>query len=120
MSTITADLFVSADGYAGGEGVGAYFGFGGPELAAWIAAELALPQVVLLGRHTYEVFARMSAQGTDQHPDRLTALPKVVVSRTLAEPLRWPNSRLLRTFPTDPLSANMSETPTAPEFSVRG
>jgi hypothetical protein len=29
---LTADLFISADGYALGENTGPYFGYGGPEL----------------------------------------------------------------------------------------
>lgn len=96
MATITADLFVSADGYAKGDGVGPYFDYGGPELERWIATELAHPQVILFGRRTYEMFARMSAESTDENSQRLAAHPKAVVSRTLAEPLEWPRTRLLR------------------------
>jgi dihydrofolate reductase len=42
------------------------------------------------------MFARMSAEATDENSQRLAAHPKAVVSRTLPEPLEWPNTRLLR------------------------
>ena len=34
-----------------------YFGYLGPELEEWITAELALGQLVVLGRRTYEALA---------------------------------------------------------------
>ncbi|GAA4851318.1 hypothetical protein GCM10023221_33540 [Luteimicrobium xylanilyticum] len=37
-----ADLFVSVDGFAGGEGLPAYFGYPGPGLERWIRAEQAV------------------------------------------------------------------------------
>jgi dihydrofolate reductase len=87
VGALVADLFVSADGFAGGDGFGPYFGYGGPELDRWIDEHLDEPQQVLLGRRTYELLS-----GT---PGRLTELPKLVVSRTLREPLEWANSRRL-------------------------
>jgi dihydrofolate reductase len=94
MSELTADLFVSLDGFAYGVDVGPYFGYGGPQLDEWIQAELDKPQVVVLGRVTYEALATMSSNGSDRASQRLTALPKVVVSSTLSEPLEWANTRL--------------------------
>jgi dihydrofolate reductase len=94
MSELTADLFVSLDGFAYGVDVGPYFGYGGPQLDEWIQAELDKPQVVVLGRVTYEALATMSSNGSDRAAQRLTALPKVVVSSTLSEPLEWANTRL--------------------------
>jgi dihydrofolate reductase len=87
---LTADLFVSADGYALGENSGPYFGYGGPELDRWIAGELGQPHLDVMGRVTYEALAAMSAAG-----DPMTAQPKAVVSGTLREPLAWANTRLL-------------------------
>jgi dihydrofolate reductase len=95
VSELIADLFVSLDGFAYGEDVGPYFGYGGPELDEWIQAELDKPQVVVLGRVTYEALAPMSSKGSDGASQRLTALPKVVVSSTLSRPLEWANSRLV-------------------------
>jgi hypothetical protein len=50
MQTLTVDLFVSVDGWAGGTTSRGYFGYFGPELEQWITAELTLPQLVVLGR----------------------------------------------------------------------
>lgn len=43
MQTLTVDVFISADGWAGAEDSPGYFGYYGPELAQWIDAETALP-----------------------------------------------------------------------------
>jgi dihydrofolate reductase len=91
MRELTADLFISLDGYARGEGSPAYFGYDGPELQRWIVDELAKPQTVLLGRVTYELLSGMSQAG----PQPMDDLPKLVVSNTLPEPLEW-NATLLK------------------------
>jgi dihydrofolate reductase len=94
MGEVIADLFVSLDGSAAADGVGPYFGYGGPELDQWVASELERPQTILLGRVTYEALARIAVGAADPVP-RLTATPKLVVSSTLTEPLQWPNTQLL-------------------------
>lgn len=94
MRDLIADLFVSLDACAQAAGVGPYFGYGGPELDAWIQTELDKPQVIVLGRVTYEMLASFS-NGSDQGSRRLTESPKVVVSSTLSEPLEWANTRLI-------------------------
>lgn len=38
-SILTADIFVSVDGWAGSDGLPGYFGYFGPELEDWIATE---------------------------------------------------------------------------------
>jgi dihydrofolate reductase len=91
VAELTADLFVSADGYALGENTGAYFGYGGPELDRWIETQLSEPHLDVMGRVTYEALAAVAA-GSD---DPMTGQPKVVVSSTLREPLTWPNTRLI-------------------------
>ena len=91
---LTADLFVSADGYALGENTGPYFGYGGPELQGWIQAQLDQPHLDLMGRVTYEALAAVATSG-DAAGDPMTAQPKAVVSGTLREPLAWPNTRLI-------------------------
>jgi dihydrofolate reductase len=92
---LTADLFVSADGYALGENAGPYFGYGGPELNEWIEGQLGQPHLDVMGRVTYKAMAAMSAAADDPAGDRMTAQPKAVVSSTLREPLTWPNTRLI-------------------------
>jgi dihydrofolate reductase len=86
-SLLTVDIFLSVDGWAGSDGLPGYFGYLGPELEEWITAELAAPQVVVMGRRTYEALAG--------YPDesRMTRLDKVVFSRTLQQVV-WPNTRI--------------------------
>ncbi|MGZ4267874.1 MAG: dihydrofolate reductase family protein [Solirubrobacteraceae bacterium] len=96
MSELLADLFISLDGFAAGEDVGPFFGYGGPELDRWIDDHLDEPQEVVLGRKTYQALASINAGRSDPMSRRLTALPKLVVSETLEEPLAWENTRLLR------------------------
>jgi dihydrofolate reductase len=96
MTDLTADLFVSVDGFASGTDVGPFFGYGGPELETWVRETLDQPHVVIMGRVTYEAMAAISAAATDEISVRMTDLPKVVVSNTLTEPLAWRNTRLLR------------------------
>jgi dihydrofolate reductase len=95
MAELIADLFVSLDGFAGGVNTGAFFGYGGPELDKWVRDTLEQPQVIVMGRVTYEALAAMSMAATDEGSKRMNELPKVVVSQTLVEPLAWPNTRLL-------------------------
>ncbi|MFC0526062.1 dihydrofolate reductase family protein [Phytohabitans kaempferiae] len=48
----------------------------------------------LLGRHTYEGFAAAWPQEEGELADKLNAMPKYVVSRTLTDPT-WNNTRVL-------------------------
>jgi dihydrofolate reductase len=95
MRELTADLFVSLDGFAAGVDAGAYFGYFGPELGDWIRTEPDRPQVILMGRVTYEVLSGF-ASAADEASARTNDLPKVVYSNTLQEPLAWNNTSLLR------------------------
>lgn len=95
MAQLTADLFISLDGCAASDDVGPFFDYGGPQLQSWIDQELALPQVLLFGRNTFEMFATMMSAASDPASVRLCELPKLVVSSSLREPLNWANSRLL-------------------------
>ncbi|RZS30552.1 dihydrofolate reductase [Herbihabitans rhizosphaerae] len=92
-STLTVDLFISADGWAGSEGLPGYFGYLGPDLEEWIAADSAAPQVVIMGRRTYEALAALPVEAHGDAWDRVAALDKVVFSRTLRE-ATWPNTRV--------------------------
>lgn len=87
---LTADLFVTLDGYAKGEHSAAYFGMLGPQLQRWIERELAPPQTVVMGRVTYEALARY-----DDGTGPLSAIPKLVVSRTLTE-ASWGETTIVR------------------------
>jgi hypothetical protein len=45
----------------GSDGLPGYFGYLGPELEEWITTERAAPQVVVMGRRTYEVLAGLTS-----------------------------------------------------------
>jgi dihydrofolate reductase len=95
MSRLTADLFISLDGFAAGEDFGPYFGYSGPDLDTWVADELAKPQVLLMGRRTFEVLAPMARNGTGEGNRRMNDLPKVVVSQTLKDAHLWRNAQIV-------------------------
>ncbi|MGI5155528.1 dihydrofolate reductase family protein [Microbispora sp. CA-102843] len=96
MADLTADLFVSLDGFAAGVDVGAFFDYPGPDLDAWIREATDEPQLMLMGRVTYEALAAISSAATDEASTRMNDLPKAVFSNTLREPLVWKNTRLVR------------------------
>src|SRR5215210_1223142 len=96
MRELIADLFVTLDGYAYGEGAPAYFGYFGPDLERLIGDSVAAPQIMLMGRKTYEMMWAIVRDQPVEGADRMNELPKVVFSGTLEEPLGWDNSRLLR------------------------
>ncbi|MFD1718279.1 dihydrofolate reductase family protein [Georgenia deserti] len=91
MTTLTADLFVSIDGWAGSERSPGYFGYVGPDLETWIRAESDKPQHVLMGRRTYEILASLPEEHRDEDYHRTTALPITVFSRTLTS-VAWPKT----------------------------
>jgi dihydrofolate reductase len=94
-SSLTVDVFLSVDGWAGSDGLPGYFGYLGPELAEWIKAEGAVPQLVIMGRRTYELLAGLPEEFRDEGWHRMSRLDKVVFSRTLTQ-VSWPNTRLSR------------------------
>jgi dihydrofolate reductase len=93
---LTADLFSSLDGFAAGENVGAFYGYSGPDLDRWVRETQDQPQLIVMGRVTYQALAEISSAASDPGSARMTELPKVVFSSTLAEPLAWANTRLIR------------------------
>ena len=86
MRQLTADLFITLDGVAAADEAPAYFGYPGPELDRWVHDEAKKPQVVLMGRVTYEVLSSISRSATDPVSTRPTELPKLVISSRLREP----------------------------------
>lgn len=94
MRELTADLFLSLDGCAGARGYGAYFGYDGPELDAWVRHNFDPGYEILMGRVTYQAMAAHSS-GESDVSRLMRAAPKAVVSNTLHGPLTWANTRLL-------------------------
>jgi dihydrofolate reductase len=66
---------------------------------AWVIENVSGAGGYLLGRGTYEIFAAHWPNASEEEQalaQPLNALPKYVASTTLAEPLEWQNSTLLR------------------------
>lgn len=94
-TTVIADLFVSADGFAKGEHSPGYFGYFGPDLDRWITEEQQRPHHAVMGRRTYEALAEVPAEARDEGYERMTRLPTTVFSRTL-ESTEWPGATVER------------------------
>ena len=107
MRELTADMFVSLDGFAAGADGGQSwtFGYFGPEFAAYAQQVLAEPQIIIMGRTTYEIMARSwpSAPGPLAGP--MNGHPKLVFSATLTEPLTWNNAQLAKLEPVAEIRA---------------
>jgi dihydrofolate reductase len=100
MSELTADMFVSLDGFSAGPGgsqnwIGEYAN-PGREFGDLINDVLNEPQTIIVGRVTYQVLAGFWPSAAEGPTMQMNRLPKVVFSRTLDEPLAWNNSRLAK------------------------
>ena len=106
QASVMVDLIISLDGYASAEGWPGWWGLEGPEYLAWLDQEAKQNYTFLLGANTYRLMSGMSeaaaAGGSGFSGEEgasltgLAAVPKVVFSSTLQEPLTWPNSELVR------------------------
>lgn len=106
QATVMVDLIISLDGYASAEGWPGWWGLEGPEYLAWLDQEAERNYTFLLGANTYRLMSGMSDEAaaggsgfSEEEGASLTglaAVPKVVFSSTLQEPLTWPNSELVR------------------------
>ncbi|MFK0038260.1 dihydrofolate reductase family protein [Paenarthrobacter sp. NPDC090517] len=109
MSETTArlmvDLIISLDGYASAEGWPGWWGLEGPEYLAWLDEEGKKDFTTLMGANTYRVMSSMSVEASEDSSgfseeegaslSGLAAMPKIIFSSTLKEPLAWPNSELI-------------------------
>lgn len=107
MPELMVDLITSLDGYASADGWPGWWGLEGPEYLGWLEEDQ--PDggyLTLMGATTYRVMSQLSAAaeaGDDFRPEEadsltgLDAVPKVIFSSTLTEPLAWPNARLVTT-----------------------
>jgi dihydrofolate reductase len=109
MRELISDLFISLDGFASGVNQPAYFGYFGRDLGGWVRENLAEPQVLLMGRVTYEAMAGFSASANDELSARMRELPKLVFSSKLQEPLVWKNTRVLSGTLADEIKALKQE-----------
>ena len=104
MSVIVTE-FVTLDGVvedpdgSGGTATGGWAFRHGPEAVAgdkFRLGTLLETGTLLLGRTTWELFAKLWPGRTGEFPDRLNAARKLVASRTLNNVSAWQNSSLLQ------------------------
>jgi dihydrofolate reductase len=91
---LVVDFITSLDGYASAEGWPGWWGLEGPEYLAWLEEEAERGYTLLMGAQTYRLMHGFTQEG-EPGTDALGAVPKVVFSRTLTEPLEWENSTLV-------------------------
>ena len=108
MGIISADLFITLDGVYQAPGgreedpsgdfpFGGWQGaFAGDEMGETVVAEIQRLDALLLGRHTYDIFAGYWPQHDDVIGAKFNAVPKFVASRTLAEPAEWAGTTIVR------------------------
>ncbi len=102
MGRIVVTEFVSLDGVMEDQGGGERFKHGGwtfeidrGEGMAFKLEETMATDALLLGRVTYEEFAKAWPSRDGEFADKLNSLPKYVVSSTLERPA-WNNSSVLK------------------------
>jgi dihydrofolate reductase len=96
MPSLMVDFIMSLDGYGAADGWPGYWGMEGPEYLAWIKHDEAEDHIALMGATTYRELAGYAAEMPgDPGLAALTALPKVVFSSTLGEPLPWANTEVV-------------------------
>ncbi len=91
MRRIIVEVEVSVDGVMGPspDFWGQVFQFHSPDVQAYLAELLFMPDALLMGYKTYEAFAQMWPTRQGQDADRINNMPKYVASRTAKEPLQW-------------------------------
>jgi dihydrofolate reductase len=102
MGAIVVTEFISLDGVIEDPGGGEDFTYGGWsfELARgdegdrFKLEETAASDALLLGRVTYEGFARAWPDRTGEFADKFNSMPKYVVSSTLSDPT-WTNTTVI-------------------------
>ncbi len=95
MATLTVDFFTSLDGNGSARGWPGYWGKEGPELRESLVQKYAQDQVLVYGATTFREFRRFVAEYDEPYYDSLNALPKIVFSSTLQQPLGWSNSTVI-------------------------
>lgn len=95
---VTLDGIVSDPDGSAGTPAGGWAFRHGPETVAgdkFRLGNLLDESVMLLGRTTWQLFARIWPGREDPFSARMNAIPKLVASRTLTDTSAWANSRLI-------------------------
>lgn len=96
------DFIISLDGYAAAEGWPGLWGVESPEYLEWLGSQDASDDTVLMGATTYRLMSDFAAQMPDDPGFvQIAAMPKVVFSSTLEEPLTWTNTVLVQEDPVE-------------------
>ncbi len=96
MSSLMVDFIISLDGYGAAEGWPGFWGMEGPEYLGWLGDDAQTEHTSLMGATTYRLMSGFAADMPDDAGmAALTAMPKVVFSSTLKEPLSWANTELV-------------------------
>jgi dihydrofolate reductase len=96
MSSLMVDFIISLDGYGGAEGWPGFWGLEGPEYLAWLDGAPEKQHTALMGATTYRLMSDFAAEMPDDPGFiAMAAMPKVVFSSTLKEPLSWQNTELV-------------------------
>jgi dihydrofolate reductase len=96
MPRLMVDFIISLDGYGAAEGWPGFWGMEGPEYLAFIGDGPENEHTTLMGATTYRLMSGFAAEmADDPGMAGLTAMPKVVFSSTLKEPLSWANTELV-------------------------
>jgi dihydrofolate reductase len=96
MSTLMIDFITSLDSYGTAEDWPGLWGMAGPEYLSWLEEEGDPDQTTLMGATTYREMSGYAVQLPDDPGlAGMTAMPKVVYSATLEEPLSWANTELV-------------------------
>jgi dihydrofolate reductase len=110
VATYTVDWFTTLDGF--GTGKEAYWGKDGPELREQRARTYGQEdQTLVFGANTYRLMLRFAPEGDDPSFAPLNAARKIVLSRTLEEPLAWENSTLIAEDALDAIPRLKAESP---------
>ena len=94
MPELLIDFITSLDGYGAAEGWPGWWGLEGPEYLAWLGEQPESSYTILMGANTYRLMSGFAEQG-EPGTEELAAMPKIVCSNTLTEPLSWPNTQLV-------------------------
>jgi dihydrofolate reductase len=92
---LAVNMFISLDGFTGGGQDWGIRAQPGPELRAYHLQVLQEPQVIVLGRVTYQDMAGYWPTSSEPAAPAMNRLSKLVFSNTLKPPLTWDNSRLV-------------------------
>ena len=97
MRKVIVEAEVSLDGVIGGDSPEFWtevFKYHDADVSAYLKDLLFTPDALLMGRKTFQSFARIWPTRSGEEADKINRMPKYVASRSLKAPLAW-NATLL-------------------------